>query len=105
MNNSTELHHAFYAQFITKRTENFILNSLTINEIKVALNNGDEHLNEIKIPFNKMSRGGSWWWDNTPINLSLARELGAVGEKSYPSPSTLTCVGKACAKILATTKK
>ena len=47
-----------------------------------------------------MASGGSWWWDNAPINLNLARELGCVGKNSLPSPSTKTCVAKAMAKHL-----
>jgi len=100
MNNSAELHHKYYLQFATKDTKRFILNSLTIKQIKNALNSGDEHLNKIKIPYNNMSNGGSWWWDAAPINIKLARELGCVGEKSLPSQSTRTCVGKAMAKQL-----
>jgi hypothetical protein len=95
MNNSSELHHAYYLQFSTPQTKFFVLNSLNIKDIKNALLNGDKHLNDIKIPFNNMSSGGSWWWDNTPINTSLLKELG-----ESRSPSTSTCVGKAMAKEL-----
>tara|TARA_R110000787_G_scaffold231570_1_gene338949 strand:- start:134 stop:475 length:342 start_codon:yes stop_codon:yes gene_type:complete len=100
MNNSSELHHAFYSQFVTKGTNNYILNSLTVDEIKKALDSGDEHLNKIKIPFNNMGSGGNWWWDFAPINLKLAQELGAVSKGCYPSHSTITCIAKAAARIL-----
>ncbi len=96
MKNSSELHHDFYAQFITDSTNRFILYDLTVEQIKEAFENGDEHLNEIKIPYNNMGRGGSWWWDAAPINMTLLKELGG-----YNSPSTHTCVAKAAAKILA----
>jgi len=95
MNNSSELHHVYYLQFATQSTERFILESLTIEDIKHALNSGDEHLNEIKIPFNNMGRGGSWWWDDAPINISLLKELGENN-----SAATHTCVAKAMAKKL-----
>lgn len=95
MNNSSELHHKYYLQFATESTKRFVLSDLTVKDIKNALDNGDEHLNDIKIPFNNMGRGGSWWWDNAPINMSLLRELGESN-----SPSTHTCVGKAMAKEL-----
>lgn len=98
MKNSSELHHEYYSQFVTESTKSFILRSLTIEQIKNALNNGDEHLNEIKIPYNNMGRGGSWWWDDAPINIYLLKELGEGN-----SLSTHTCVAKACAKNLVET--
>jgi hypothetical protein len=95
MENSKELHHAYHLQFVTQRTKDFILNSLTIDEIKEALNNGDKHLNKIKIPYNNMGRGGRWWWDDAPINVGLLKELGETN-----SPATHTCVAKAAAEEL-----
>lgn len=95
MNNSSELHHKYYLQFATNSTKSFILGELTIKDIKNALDNGDEHLNDIKIPFNNMGSGGSWWWDYSPINTSLLKELGESN-----TSSTHTCVGKAMAKEL-----
>ena len=100
MEDSSTLFQDYYAQFVTEDTKSFILRDLTVEKIKKAIESGDEHLNKIGIPFNNMCRGGSWWWDHAPINLQLARELGAVGERSLPSQSTRTCVGKAAAKIL-----
>lgn len=95
MNNSKELHHEYYLQFATKSTFDFILRSLTVDEIKEALKNGDEHLNEIKIPYNNMGSGGRWWWDDAPINVELLKQLGENN-----SPATHTCVAKAAAKML-----
>ena len=97
-------HHEFYSQFVTEQTKSFVLGELTIEQIKKAIESGDEHLNEIKIPFNNIGRGGDWWWDYSPINLILARELGAVGVNSIPSPSTCTCIGKAAARMLIKNK-
>lgn len=89
-------HFEFYSQFVNEETKNYILNSLTVEQIKEALNNGDEHLNKIKIPYNNMGSGGSWWWDHAPINRTLVKQLGGS-----LSPSTFTCVAKAAARILA----
>lgn len=100
MNNSSELHHDYHAQFVTEGTKRFILRSLSVDDIKKALDSGDEHLNDIKIPYNNMGRGGGWWWDDSPYNLELMRELGAVSERALPSMATRTCIGKAAAKML-----
>jgi hypothetical protein len=99
MENSSELHNTYYLQFATESTKSFVLSSLTVEKIKDALNNGDKHLNDIKIPYNDMGRGGSWWWDDAPINIDLLKELGESNSKS-----THTCVGKAVAKMLAENK-
>jgi hypothetical protein len=95
MENSTELHHAYFLQFSTEQTKRFILNSLKIEDIKEALVKGDKHLNNLKIPYNRMGSGGGWWWDDAPINTSLLKELGEGN-----SQSTRTCVSKAVAKEL-----
>jgi hypothetical protein len=99
MDNSSELHHEYYSQFITESTKQFILNSLTIEQINEGLKK-DEHLNNIKIPYNNMGSGGRWWWDDAPINIGLLRELGESN-----TPSTHTCVAKACAKNLVLQSK
>lgn len=96
MQNSSELHHAYFLQFATDSTKNFILRSLNKSDIKKALENGDVHLNKLKIPYNDMSHSGSWWWDKSPLNVALLREAG-----EWNSQSTRTCVGKAVAKELA----
>jgi len=88
-------HHEYYSQFVTEATKKFILNSLTVEQIAEALENGDEHLNRLKIPYNNMGRGGRWWWDDAPINTKLVRESGG-----NLSQSTYTCVSKAAARIL-----
>lgn len=96
MDNASELHHKYYLQFATPSTTHFVLSSLTVEQIKEALDKGDEHLNEIKIPYNNMSRGnGRWWWDDAPINTNLLKELGESN-----TPSTHTCVAKAVARML-----
>ena len=95
MDNSSELHHAYHLQFATEHTKKYVLSELTIEQIKESLDEGDEHLNEIKIPFNNMGIGGGWWWDFAPINTTLLKELGGTN-----SHSTHTCVAKAIAKEL-----
>ena len=96
MQNSSELHHAYFLQFATEQTKSYVLASLKIDDIKKALDAGDVHLNNIKIPYNNMSRGGKWWWDNAPINTILLKESGGCN-----SLSTHTCVAKAMAIELA----
>jgi len=98
--NKEASHHEYYSQFITESTKRYILQSLTVKDIKNALESGDEHLNKIKIPYNNLSKGGGWWWDNAPINKRLIKESGGC-----LSPSTHTCVSKAAARELAKTKK
>jgi hypothetical protein len=97
MTNSSELHHAYYLQFVTPETNAFILRSLKVDNIKKALENGDVHLNDIKIPYNNMGHGGNWWWDEAPFNRTLMKDCGAT---NINSPSAHTCVGKAAAKEL-----
>lgn len=99
MKNSSELHHAYYSQFVTENTKRFVLSSLTVDKIKNAIENGDKHLNEIKIPYNNMGSGGRWWWDDAPINIGLLKELGEGN-----TPSTATCVAKAAARMLIENK-
>lgn len=89
-------HHEYYSQFVTEQTKQFILRSLSVDDIRKAIESGDKHLNDIKIPYNNMGRGGRWWWDDAPINSRLVKESG-----ENLSPSTYTCTAKAAAKILA----
>jgi hypothetical protein len=88
--------HAYHAQFITEATKEYVLGALSVDDIKTALENGDKHLNKIKIPFNNMHKGGRWWWDYAPVNTALIRKAG-----ESLSPATITCIAKACAKELA----
>ena len=62
MNNEVS-HHEFYSQFVTEETKRFVLKDLTVEQIKEALESGDEHLNGLIIPFNNMGSGGKWWCD------------------------------------------
>ncbi len=99
MSNSKELFHDYYSQFITSESIAYIRQKFTIEQL---LESKDGHLNDIC----KISNGGAgtWLWDYTPINLNLARELGETGQRSLPSQSTRTCVGKAVARNLISQK-
>lgn len=94
--NKEVTHFDYYSQFVTESTKRFVLNSLTVEQIRKAFNSGDEHLNEIKIPYNNMGNGGGWWWDDAPIASGLVKESG-----DNLSRSTFTCVAKAAARIIA----
>jgi len=95
MENSSELHQEYYLQFATESTFQFIRSSIGLNKLRASK---DKYFNDII----KHSNGGSggWIWDSSPCNLQLMREIGEVGEKSLPSKSTRTCVGKAAARKL-----
>ena len=95
LENSSELHHSYNMQFVTDTTLKFVVDNIGLDKLRKSK---DYHFNDII----KHSNGGSggWIWDFTPIDLELARELGAVGKNSLPSPATRTCIGKAAARHL-----
>jgi hypothetical protein len=105
MSSSSDLHHAYYSQFVTESTKQFVLSSLSVDQIRKAIDSGDKHLNEIKIPYNNMSHGGGWWWDGSPVNMNLMLEAGELSPRCLPSQATHTCVGKAAAKMLIEEQK
>ena len=92
MKDSKKLHQAYYLQFATECTKREILETIGLDNL---LASNDKHLNDVKLPFNNLGRGGNWWWDTVTINVSLLKELGE--SNSY---STHTCVGKAVARQL-----
>lgn len=95
MANSSELHNDYYLQFATESTFLFVRSSIGIEKLKSSK---DKYFNDIiRMPGRADAR---WIWDSSPMNLDLARELGEVGQKSLPSKSTRTCVGKAAARKL-----
>lgn len=96
MSDSSNLHDSYFLQFATDETKRYVLSSLKVENIKKALQNGDTHLNMIKIPYNNMNHGGGWWWDDCPINTRLLKDLGESNSRS-----THTCVAKALARSLA----
>ncbi len=95
MANSSELHFAYYLQFATPATFQFVRSSIGLEKLKTSK---DKYFNDvIKMPGRA---DATWIWDSSPMNLTLAREIGEVGQKSLPSKSTCTCVGKAAARKL-----
>ena len=90
MENSNELSHKYYAQFVTEGTLNFVESQFGIERLKASK---DEHLNDLC----SYTQGGAgnWAWDFSPINKGLLKPLGENN-----SDSTHTCVGKAAARIL-----
>lgn len=93
--NASGSHHDYYAQFVTESTMSFVRDVVGIDKI---LKSTCPHLNDVA----KQSNGGSgsWVWDRSPFNLTLARRAGEVSERGIGSQSTHTCIGKAAAKIL-----
>jgi hypothetical protein len=87
MDNSSELHHEYYSQFVTDSTIAFVAQNIGLKRLRAST---DPHLNDVV----RMKRNG-WVWDYTPINTHLAKELG-----EGDSLSTRTCVGKAAARIM-----
>lgn len=100
MENSSELFNAYYSQFITQATTDFILRNIGMEKLRSSK---CEHLNDLYKHSN--NGAGGWIWDCTPINLDLARELGEVSAGYLPSPAFHTCVGKVCAKNLLNAEK
>ncbi len=97
MADSKALHDEYYLQFATAATMVQVSDSIGIDEL---LKSTDHHLNDVKIPFNNMSRGGTWWWDTVSINVELARKLG-----DNNSFSTRTNVSKAVARLMLAVHK
>ena len=93
MENSGELHQAYYLQFATASTFAFVRSSIGIDKLKTSK---DKYFNDII----KHGPFGGWVWDSSPVNPALMKELGEIGVRSLPSKSTHTCVGKAAARHL-----
>jgi len=90
MENSDELHHAYYLQFATPATRNFVVTHIGMEKLLAC--EDQKHLNGCV----RWTNGGrTWLWDGAPINATLARELG-----ESICLSTHTCVGKAAAREL-----
>jgi hypothetical protein len=95
MENSSELHQEYYLQFATESTFHFVRTKIGLEKLRKSK---DKYFNDIiRMPG---IADATWIWDSSPHNLQLMRELGEVGERSLPSKSTRTCVGKAAARKL-----
>ena len=90
MENSSELFNAYYAQFITQSTIDFVKREVGIELLKTSK---DKHLNDI-IQHSNGGAGG-WIWDYTPFNIELARKLGECNSRA-----THTCIGKEAARMI-----
>jgi hypothetical protein len=90
MKDSENLHHDFFAQFITEQTKQFVKTRIGIDKLKSSK---CLYFNDII----KHNSGGGWLWDASPFNTTLAKEAGMI---HINTPSVHTCVGKACARIL-----
>ena len=84
-------HHQYYSQFVTQATKDFVIREFGMKKLNASK---CEHLNDL-CKHTTGTNGGRWTWDYSPMNESLAKELGA-----NRSPATYTCVGKAAARIL-----
>lgn len=96
MDNSSELHHDYYAQFVTDATRQWVRKNIGMDKL---LSSKCEYFNDIGI---KHSNGGAgkWIWDFAPYNLQLMREAGETSPGYLPSQSAVTCTAKACARML-----
>ena len=95
MKNSSELHHAYYMQFVTEETKRFVLNRIGMNKL---IRSDCKHFNDI-IKHSNNGLGG-WIWDYSPVNMELVYQLNETKIGCLPSLSFYTCVGKACARWL-----
>jgi len=90
MQNSSELHHAYYLQFATESTFQFVRSQIGLEKLKTSK---DKYFNDIiRLPG---TANATWIWDRAPINQTLCREIG-----ENLSRSTFTCVSKAAAREL-----
>lgn len=92
MKDASNLHTDFYVQFATRYTIRAILEEVGMEALRAS---EDEHLNDVKIPFNNIGGGGSWWWSTLAYNQKLLIEKG--GDLAL---STRTCIAKSTAKFL-----
>lgn len=90
MKNSSELHDAYYRQFVTPATISFVKDCIGLKRLQAST---DLHLNDV-VQWGGWRNQG-WLWDSSPINEKLASKLG-----ESLSMSTRTCVGKAAARMI-----
>jgi hypothetical protein len=82
-------HSEYYGQFVTGEIKQRVMSYIGIENIKKAINEGDEHLNTI--PLRK--------WDAIAVPIiggNLLREAG-----DYPTLAGGVCIAKEAAKQLA----
>lgn len=96
MDNSSELHHAYYSQFVTPETEKYVLKSVGLKKL---LRSKDGHFNDLGIR-HSLNGAGTWVWDFAPYNLQAMRDAGEVTRGYLPSHSSVTCTAKAAARSI-----
>lgn len=96
MQNSSELHHNYWAQFVTDATIEFVKTRIGIKKLLTS-NDGGLFNDIIK---HSNNGAGGWVWDSSPYNRQAMIEAGEISENCGPSRSACTCTGKAAAKIL-----
>lgn len=82
-------HSEYYQQFVTDYTKRLVSNSLGIERLKNAWNNGDEHFNSIPL--------GTW--DNLTVFFRCDKQLREHGD--YATLAGKVCILKETARILA----
>lgn len=85
-NPNKELHHKYYAQFVTGDTIHYVINHIGFENI---VNSGDYFFNDI--PIEK--------WDRLFMVLPFDRELWKLDRKGI-SLSEYVCIAKAAARII-----
>jgi hypothetical protein len=101
MENSSELHHAYYAQFITDGTRAYVKSRIGIDKL---MKSNDKYFNDLGIKHTQ-NGAGTWVWDFAPVNIQRMRDAGECGVGYLPSQSAVTCTAKACARMLVLEEK
>ena len=90
MNDSSNLFHAYYSQFINSGVIHRVTKYIGLNRIR---NSTDDHLNDIPLKE----------WDNIAIcDSDINTKMRACGD--YPTLSGLVCIAKTCARNLIKTE-
>lgn len=95
MNDSEQLHHGYYSQFVTQPIKDMIRVSIGAARIADALNSGDKHLNTI--PLKEWDTLASFVMNNR----SVINKVGQCGETNAKTVGVGVCILKAAARIIA----
>lgn len=95
LNDSSNLHQAYYSQFVTPATVEYVKRRIGIEKLKSSK---CEHFNDLGY---KHSQGGAgtWIWDFAPVNIAAMIDAGECSGYG-PSYSSITCTAKACARMI-----
>lgn len=97
MDDSSNLHHAYWSQFVTQGTREYVLARIGLAKL---LESKDQYFNDLGIKHSPGS-DGTWVWDFAPVNIEKMREAGECSEGRLPSRCAHTCTAKAAARMLA----